>query len=458
MTCKRAWNDEFLDLNFTKAFRTGPYKKHRETVLFEREMSILPTRQGRVESTIKYRDVKKEQANLNKEIYELDKKRRELMLQHDRLMVRVTRYQYESQGREPPAWTLDRGEERTVVERAKFIMKCPDSECRGFLSSAYKCGTCQKWACPDCLEIKGDEKDTEHTCSEERKESVKMILKESKPCPKCGERISKIDGCDQMFCTGCHTAFSWNTGQIVNGVIHNPHYYEYLRKQGGGVAPRNPGDVPCGGIPYFNILHNAMSKCSHNQRHIVSHIHRITSEIQDQRIRNYQGGFTAEDNGDLGVLYLMKQIDKEDMKKELAKREIKRNKHSAIRAVLEMLVTTSSMMLNTIVTNPPKSPSDIEPVVIEFENLKEYVNESLMRVSKMKNCSVPLIGKSSAGNWVWSPKNKYDTPKKVKKVKKEHVSVAAGGGGMEVTDDNTTNTNEDDDDDSLIDDIIANTQ
>lgn len=74
-------------------------------------------------------------------------------------------------------------------------MKCPDSECRGFLSTAYKCGTCQMWACPDCLVIKGRDKDSEHTCDPGQKESVALIIKESKPCPKCGERISKIDGC-----------------------------------------------------------------------------------------------------------------------------------------------------------------------------------------------------------------------------------------------------------------------
>jgi len=57
-----------------------------------------------------------------------------------------------------------------------------------------------------------------------------------------------------MWCTECKTAFSWKSGEIVNGKIHNPHYYEFLRKSQGFV-PRE--DNPCQeeiNIPQLRIL------------------------------------------------------------------------------------------------------------------------------------------------------------------------------------------------------------
>lgn len=545
MGCRRAWNDEFLDLNFTRAFRIGPYKKHREEVLMEREIALLPSRQPRVEAKLKVRETQEKIAEVNKKLALIEVERSKVLRSTHRLSAEMTRYTAESEGRAPPAWTLTEGEKAATPDKAKFIMKCPDAECRGFLSTAYKCGTCQMWACADCLVIKGRDKDSEHTCDPGQKESVALIIKESKPCPKCGERISKIDGCfaadteillwngetkmsqdivvgdelvgddgtirivqeicsgedemyevtqtrgmsytvnskhklalkkndtvveimmdnyislpdnekndlygykigstelssisvkpvgrgryfgwnvggnhrfalkdatasrncDQMFCVDCHTAFSWNTGNIVNGVIHNPHYYEYLRKIGNGVAPRNAGDMPCGGVPFYAHIDRAIRHFPAEIRSTIMRIHRLTSEIADERIQNFQGGFNLNDNGDLGAMYLMKEITKEAMQRELAKRELKRNKHMAIRAVLEMFVTTSTMMLNNVVSKVPDNDEELSLLMLEYTNLRKYVNDSLMSVSKMKTCSVPQIGEK----WEWKAFNKVASGRK----------------------------------------------
>ena len=202
----------------------------------------------------------------------------------------------------------------------------------------------------------------------------------------------------------------------MNGVIHNPHYYEYLRKVGNGTAPRNAGDVPCGGVPYYAHLQRALTGFGRPEQAIVMHIHRITSEIADQRIQIYQAQFNVNDNGDLGVLYLMKEIDKVAMKTELAKRELKRNKHLAIRAVLEMFVTTSTMMLNNVVNDPPSNDEARGLFLLEYTNLRKYVNDSLMSVSKMKSCSVPQIGEK----WEWKQFNKWGAAPKA-----QAVTVAA---------------------------------
>jgi hypothetical protein len=100
------------------------------------------------------------------------------------------------------------------VERKQFIRKCPVTDCRGFLSTRWKCDVCENYICIDCNEIK---KGDDHVCDPNAVETMKLLKSDTKPCVKCGAMIFKISGCSQMWCPDCHTAFDWNTGKIVSG-------------------------------------------------------------------------------------------------------------------------------------------------------------------------------------------------------------------------------------------------
>jgi hypothetical protein len=133
---------------------------------------------------------------------------------------------------------LTRRLNRKTRERTEFIRKCGDAECRGFLSSRWKCGLCDKPTCLECHEVKTDD----HACDANTVETVKLLKSDTRNCPGCQSAIFKIDGCDQMWCTQCKTGFSWATGNIEMK-LHNPHYYEWRRQNGG--LEREPGDQPC---------------------------------------------------------------------------------------------------------------------------------------------------------------------------------------------------------------------
>jgi len=49
-----------------------------------------------------------------------------------------------------------------------------------------------------------------------------------------------------MWCTQCQTSFSWKTGRVETGVIHNPHAIKWQREH--GQLLRTNGDIPCGGL------------------------------------------------------------------------------------------------------------------------------------------------------------------------------------------------------------------
>jgi len=224
MSCRVKWNRDFINDHFEKQYVAKEYRTYRENILFEKEIGLLPMTQPYVEKRIKTEKLKEECKELQHQQYEIALQ----ISQKNREIIQL------NSNRE--------------TERRKYIRKCPKNECQGFLSQNLKCEICSSWVCSDCREIKGTTRDAEHTCNPEILESVRLLEEDTKACPKCSSMIYKIEGCSQMFCTECHTAFNWNTLHIENGVIHNPHYFEWLRSQNNnhGQIERNPNEIVCG--------------------------------------------------------------------------------------------------------------------------------------------------------------------------------------------------------------------
>lgn len=236
MQCNAAWNQQFMVKNLNKSFVTNDYNEHRKKQLLERELSKMPETMAFAADWKEAERIEKEDIReINKKIAELRKVWRDLELKRRDLGIHAHNLR---------SGTSGDGKKET----RKFMFPCPDEECRGFLSSAYKCELCSNYTCPNCFEIVGKTRDPpDHQCDPDMVKTAELIKKTTRACPKCGERIAKSSGCDQMWCVKCHTAFSYKTGAIDNGVVHNPHYFQYKRENGG--VPRNPGDVVCGGVP-----------------------------------------------------------------------------------------------------------------------------------------------------------------------------------------------------------------
>ena len=244
MNCHKELQREFLVQNFTQKFVTQDWKKHREHVMFQRERALLPTRQP-VAEMVRRKDVlKRENEELLKQMTELRTKQYQCQREIGNIDYRIR------MGPAADAFPNPRNGNGTTSapHAAAFIRPCPNtaSNCRGFLSTQWKCNLCNMWACKDCHEIKGTTQDTPHECNPDNLASAKLIDTETRPCPKCGARVFKISGCNQMFCTACNDcAFDWVTGRIET-IIHNPHYFEFQRQRNGGQAPRVIGDILCG--------------------------------------------------------------------------------------------------------------------------------------------------------------------------------------------------------------------
>jgi hypothetical protein len=197
MNCHQEWTDEFLAASMPAAFHNKRYRDKTTEILLEREKSLLPATLPAVER---------------------EKKRRELIKNKDTLIAVLLEEQYEIE----TALMLKKEEIRRVrnnhfdnenveIERKKFIQQCPSEDCRGFLSSVWKCGLCEKWFCKDCHVAKNEQKDDDHECDDDLVSTVALLKKDTKPCPACMIPITKINGCDQMFCQADDTPiWLWN--------------------------------------------------------------------------------------------------------------------------------------------------------------------------------------------------------------------------------------------------------
>lgn len=272
-----------------------------------------------------------------------------------------------------------------------YVRPCPAVGCRGFLSTQWKCGMCGIHACAKCHEIK----EKEHVCKPENVETAQLLAKEAKLCPSCAAPICKVSGCDQIWCTQCHTAFSWKTRKVVtNAVIHNPHYYEWLKQQGGGNVRREIGDIPCGGLPNaYDVLANLESLVGQtlpmdleDQMNIM---HRLAGEMMD--LREWYRNRNLQDTLSIRVKYLIKEYDDTKFKRMLHMRAKAQEKIQNIDEILDMFIMVVTSIFQRLAAVNPPPVFTIEDTLRELLGLCDYFNESMQKISDVYQCKTPKI-------------------------------------------------------------------
>ena len=542
-TCAKEWSRKFIREKFTNVFINTKFKSHLEELLFDQEKALLPATQPIIEEKIRKDNIKKEMAIIDNLIQDLYGQKRQL-----------ERNLYTNQ--------IDTSSKKV----SNYVRACSSEGCRGFLSSQWKCGICEQWTCPECHELKGLNRDCEHTCNPELVETAKLLEKDTKSCPKCQTKIFKIDGCfskdtpilmwdlttkmsqdiivgdiligddgekrivqnlvtgqdemyeirqnngmnyvvnskhtlvlkdnnndikliitddyllldnlarsnlfgykiinseilktsievipvgkgtyygwsvdrnnrfllpdftvvkncDQMWCTQCHTAFSWKTGAIQTN-IHNPHYYEWQRKNGG--LARAAGDVECGQELNHNTL-NHIKDAIKRGKHIRfvkpfginSIITSLSDSDKDELIKRYDWNmpnhsFTnevynlqeivrrtihnervelpqfrtlyLEKNQELRVNYLLNEIDEETFKILIQRNDKKHRKNNEISQVIQVSITAVTDIVFRIIDNFKNSvcgEDKFDELMSEFNGVREYCNEIFKDISFAYDC------------------------------------------------------------------------
>lgn len=272
--------------------------------------------------------------------------------------------------------------------RREFIRKCGDAECRGFLSTRWKCGVCDKTTCSDCHEVVS----SDHKCNPDIVATIKLLKTDTRDCPKCQTGIFKIDGCDQMWCTQCKTGFSWTTGKIELK-LHNPHYYEWRRQNGG--LERDPGDVECGEDINGNLIWDTVREL---RRHTKDDelIDNITDLAQQcVHISAYNNRPEIPDYEEYRIMYLRKTLDIEEFKNVLVRTDKAYAKKNELYTVYHLLTVTCADIIRRFKESVATSELDKydRTILNEINTIVNYVNGCFAEIGYTYSCiSKHVIG------------------------------------------------------------------
>ncbi len=393
MHCRKLWDRDFQYANLTSAFVNGKYKKQRKQLLFELEKSQFPATMNHVIEYKKKREYEEEKVDTQIKISKLKHELYDLEIKKIKLTKKIKEIE---EGNYINNVNKDKDK-----EKKQFIKPCPVENCRGFLSTGYKCGLCSTSVCSKCFEVKGKTKEEieTHTCDENTLKNAEAIKNETKGCPKCGVPIYKISGCDQMWCTICNVAFSWKTGRIERGVIHNPHYYQWMTNQGG--QNRNPGDHVCGGLPNYNQILRVMRNCHIFNDSSISYIqtlHRHSLELRDYVIDPTREKLTqAVNNVDLRVRYLSNEIDEKHFTKIITQRDNIRQKTQAMLFILELYMTIVIEIFNKMLSskNNEQYNNNLIECKTQLEQISNYCNDEFLKIAKNYKMKVYYVNENN---------------------------------------------------------------
>jgi hypothetical protein len=283
-------------------------------------------------------------------------------------------------------------------------VRCAHSNCGRFVDiNTGACITCSKETCIRCSQpiVEGEQ----HVCDANTLANIQTMNNECRPCAGCHAMTIRSEGCPVMWCAHCHAFWNWDTGELIRGrAPHNPDHRNWLTR--GGTAPRELGDVPCGGVPTYEAIHNALTSVLWadtyvtNDQIIVANAFLTVRNCVENSHAIVRPLFPVVSNQemlchDLRIAFLLGDISKSKFEAKVTQRLSKSYFQAAVGPILEMFTFSGIDIL--LKASYIESTSQIFELYFELLALREIVNSELARVSSEFGRKVPVLTEF----WQW---------------------------------------------------------
>ena len=353
MACHANFSFNFICRAFPSVWVRGEYSRYRADRALQTELDQMPHSQHLVHHHRLARTLRTRVAHIDAERTRLRAMIRSLEI--ERWNVRNRAERIEASGFDEDGLAGAGGTTGPSLRR-DFIRKCPIDECRGFLSSALVCGVCTIKACARCWQAIVPTGEEQHHCVPEDVRTAELLQRETRPCPRCAARISKVEGCNQMWCTSCNSAFMWHTGAPVTGPIHNVHYFEYLRRHPPPQQQQPATDDANERISMLVLDRHLREPVSTTRMQgtpvaeyePIMQYWRYMLHIRYDYLRRFARADAPYTTRDLRLQYLLGQISPEELKIALRLREKKHYRQVAMRACYETKMQEATAALRAL--------------------------------------------------------------------------------------------------------------
>lgn len=371
MKCHKLWNHQYVRQTFGTTFVKRIQDTQKE-ILFKEQKTLLPHTQEYVNLQSKKQDLRLQRESVQE-------KMRELILQRDNIDTSMGRVMNEMYWFENPS----RNPRTKNPQTTKYVRMCGQEDCKGYVNEKDgHCELCKTEYCLHCME----EKNEDHECKQENIDTIKLLKKDSKNCPKCSTMIFRISGCPDMFCVHCNTAFNWNTLEINERGNSNPHYYEWLRNNtGNGSARVNE----CGTeIQLYDITHfrnykkltyetkSLVMDCLRSIHHRENNLYSFLKNMGNTRnMTNNTNEIFISASLTARSKFMKNELNETQFKTSLMKIHKAMEYNTHIRDIGQVLRTYKQDMMRAL----RDESFDIKVYIQEYVNFANYINDCVIQ-------------------------------------------------------------------------------